>query len=158
MNSQSMESLLSNLQGKKLVRMNSQPIKILLWDLQRQQLFPTNSHPMGSLLINLQGKKLVPVNSQPIKNLLRDLQSQQLVPMSSQPMGSLLSNLLNNNHYRFQKHQKNSILNHTCTLDLTTGPEETVDMLNSISSDGSDIIVHSETNVITIDCPLRSRW
>ena len=40
-NSQSMESLLSNLQGKKLVPVNSQPIKSLLRDLQNQQLVPT---------------------------------------------------------------------------------------------------------------------
>ena len=96
--------------------MNSQPIKSLLRDLQIQQLFPMSSQPMGSLLSNLQGKKLVPVNSQPIKSLLRDLQSQQLVPMNSQSMVSPLSNLLNNNHYRFQKHRKSGILNHTLLI------------------------------------------
>ena len=43
------------------------------------------------------------------------------------------------------------------TLDLTTGPKETVDDSNSSSSDGSDVIVRSESNVITIDVDLSTK-
>ena len=76
--------------------------------------------------------------------------------MNSQSMGSLLSNLLDNNHYRFQKHRRSGILNHTL-FDLTTGLKEIVDDSNSSSSDGSDVIVRSESNVITIDVDLSTK-
>ena len=43
------------------------------------------------------------------------------------------------------------------SLDLTTSPEETVDDLNYSSSDGSDVIVRSESNVIMIDVDLSTK-
>ena len=170
-NSQSMESLLSNLQGKKLVPVNSQPIESLLRDLQSQQLVPMSSQSMESLLSNLQGNlqgKLVPANQehsqrsskptagpnkQPVNGEPSQQSSRQACP-SEQPANQEPSQ-------QFSEQQplqasKDWYLK-PYSLDLTTSPEETVDDLNYSSSDGSDVIVRSESNVIMIDVDLSTK-
>ena len=174
-NSQPIKSLLSNLPSKQLVPVNSQPMESLLSNLPSKQLVPVNSQPTESLLSSFPGNHWISVNSQPMESLLSSLPGNHRISVNSQPMKSLLSNLSRGqqipvNSQRTESSQQSPKqqpfqipeASEKCylephTLDLTTGPEETADDSSSSSSDGSDVIVHSESNIITIDVDLSTK-
>ena len=114
-----------------------------------------NNQSMESLLGNLQGKRLVRVNIQPIKSSQRS--SKPAVSPNEQPANWEPSQQSSEQQpLQIPKASKECYLE-PHALDLTTGPEETVDDSNSSSSDGSDVIVRSESNVIMIDVDLSNK-
>ena len=97
------------------------------------------------------------MNSQPIKSLLRDLQRQHAAIPNEQPANGEPSQQSSEQQpLQIPKASKEWYLE-PHTLDLTTCPEETVDDSNSNSSDGSDVLVRSESNIIMIDVDLSTK-